>query len=204
MMIKNLNLKVIYFIALAIGFLAVESCRKDKSVSLWDADELVPLVNTSVNLYNLSNYEEINSDSSGALILSYQDDLFSLDLDSLIKLPDTSLTERIENIIFVGFPPGISINLLQDEETELAIADAELVEATIRSGTINVSITSTFSEPTTINYELSSATKNGNPLIISEPIIAGSISSPTTVVKSYSLTDYNIDFRESIAHLIIL
>ncbi|MBL4651845.1 MAG: hypothetical protein JKY53_03125 [Flavobacteriales bacterium] len=171
------------------------SCKKSNQYSQWDADELVPLIKTSVNIYNLANYDELQVDSTGALKLVFNNSLFNLNLDSLVTIPDTALSEKIENLIFVGFIPGVSVSLAQDNETKLSIDNAELVEATIKSGTINVSIKSTFTQPTIVSYELTSATKNGNPLLISELIPAGSLSSPAIVTASYNIVNYNFDFR---------
>ncbi|MBL4625587.1 MAG: hypothetical protein JKY42_10680 [Flavobacteriales bacterium] len=85
--------------------------------------------------------------------------------------------------------------MAQDQETKLTIGSAELVEAIIKYGSIDVSIQSTFSEATIVSYELTSATKNSAPLLISESIPAGSISNPTTVTASYDLANYYLDFR---------
>ncbi|MBT6746018.1 MAG: hypothetical protein HOB26_05645 [Flavobacteriales bacterium] len=175
--------------------MSIISCKKGDQNSQWNADELVPLIKTSVNLYDLSNYDELNPDSSGALMLTFSNSLFKFSLDSLVSIPDTAISERIDTLIFVSFAPGFSVDLAQNQETMLKIGNTELVEAIINSGSIDVTIKSTFSEPTIVSYELSSATKNGNKLVISESIPAGSVSSPSVISASYNLSNYYLDLK---------
>ena len=187
--------KYIAILNILLFSLSIASCKKRDQNPKWDADELVPLVKTSVNLYDLSNYDELNPDSSGALLLTFSNSLFKYSLDSLVSIPDTGLSERIDTLIFVSFAPGFSVDLAQNQETKLKIGNTELVEAIINSGSIDVSIKSTFSEPTIVSYELSSATKNGSKLLISESIPAGSVSSPSVISSSYNLSNYYLDLK---------
>ena len=187
---KYINIRI-----LLLCCLSIISCKKGDQNSQWDADELVPLIKTSVNLYDLTNYDELNPDSSGALLLTFSNSLFKFSLDSLVSISDTAISERIDTLIFVGFAPGVSIDLAQNQETMLNIGNAELVEATIKSGSIDVTIKSTFIEPTIVSYELTSATNNGNTLVISESIPAGNVSHPSIVSSSYNLSNYNLDLR---------
>ena len=187
--------KYITILNILLFSLSIISCKKGDQNSQWDADELVPLIKTSVNLYDLSNYDELNPDSSGALILTFSNSLFKFSLDSLVSIPDTTISERIDTLIFVSFAPGFSVDLAQNQETMLNIGNTELVEATIKSGSIDVTIKSTFSEPTIVSYELTSAANNGNTLVISESIPAGNVSNPSIVSSSYNLSNYNLDLR---------
>jgi hypothetical protein len=187
--------KYITILNILLFSLSIISCKKGDQNSQWNADELVPLIKTSVNLYDLSNYDELNPDSSGALMLTFSNSLFKFSLDSLVSIPDTAISERIDTLIFVSFAPGFSVDLAQNQETMLKIGNTELVEAIINSGSIDVTIKSTFSEPTIVSYELSSATKNGNKLVISESIPAGSVSSPSVISASYNLSNYYLDLK---------
>lgn len=187
--------KYITILNILLFSLSIISCKKGDQNSQWNADELVPLIKTSVNLYDLSNYDELNPDSSGALMLTFSNSLFKFSLDSLVSIPDTGISERIDTLIFVSFAPGFSVDLAQNQETMLKIGNTELVEAIINSGSIDVTIKSTFSEPTIVSYELSSATKNGNKLVISESIPAGSVSSPSVISASYNLSNYYLDLK---------
>ena len=141
--------------------LLLNSCKNGNQNPSWDADELVPLIRTSVNITDLVDIKELKADSTGALMLVFENELIHIGLDSIIDIPDTTLSERIDTMIFVSFAPGNPVTLAQDEETTLNLNSAELVEATLASGNMDVSIQSTFSEPIIVTYELTSASLNG-------------------------------------------
>ena len=114
--IKLLANKHIPILTFLLFSLSITSCKKRDQNPKWDADELVPLIKTSVNLYDLSNYDELNPDSSGALLLTFSNSLFKYSLDSLVSIPDTGLSERIDTLIFVSFAPGFSVDLAQNQD----------------------------------------------------------------------------------------
>ncbi len=69
--------------------LLVVSCMKDRKTT-WDTEILAPIVKSELNVSNLlkSDYVIINPDST--LKLVYSSDLFSMNSDSFVKLPDST------------------------------------------------------------------------------------------------------------------
>ncbi len=81
-------------VVLGMLTLVLFSCRKNGS-SGWSAQELVPLVSSTLSLQNLvsDTVLKINSDSS--LTLAYQSTLYQFNLaNQIVQIPDTSIGQK--------------------------------------------------------------------------------------------------------------
>ena len=69
------------------------SCRKDFEKPNWDVDLLAPLIKTTLTLNDLLPDSIIQTNPDTSLKLVYQTDLFDVDMDSIFKIPDTTVTD---------------------------------------------------------------------------------------------------------------
>ncbi len=74
---------------LLLSSLAVVSCLKDKKTT-WDTEMLAPIVKSELSVSDLLTSDYITSNSDSTLKLVYSSDLFSMNTDSFVELPDST------------------------------------------------------------------------------------------------------------------
>lgn len=173
-------------------------CRKSTNAN-WDVDAAIPVVNSVLNVTNFLSDTLFDVDNTGLLHVVLNREVAAIKLDSLLKLPDTTLIAK-----FVSpspFPlklgPGQPIPGLVPAELPFDIGDGvklKLVE--IRKGFLNVKFSNDISQPMDLVYKLPTATKNGVPFTISETVPTGT----NSLVKTYDLSGYTINMRGLSGH----
>jgi hypothetical protein len=169
------------------------ACRKPTSAN-WDVDAVLPLVNSELNIKNFVGDSIFKSDNTGLLSFDVTREIFSIKLDSVIKLPDTNIvsTFTVPAIIPTKFAPGQSLTFFPPSELKFDIGnDVELKTADIRKGTLTIKYKNDLSEPIDIIYKISSAVKNGSVFTITETVPP----LPTTLTKTYDLAGYSFNMR---------
>lgn len=85
--ISNIFFKII-IIVIAFTF---STCKKEKGSPSWDIDVLGPIFHSKLTINNLINdtLKHTNSDNSVSLV--YQNSMYKLSIDSLFKIPDTTI-----------------------------------------------------------------------------------------------------------------
>lgn len=181
-----------FFVALlcflTIGF----SCRKALEKPTWDVNLLSPLVNTTLTLNDLlpDSVLQVNADTS--LKLVYTTEIFSVDVDSLFRIPDTTITEIYSVPLFLIAAPGDSF-YSNDEDRDLNVTNGvELNLAKIESGFIDLEIYSDIKEKIWVTYKLLSATKNGDTLVFTE-LVDAATTQPAYFKKRVDISGYNLN-----------
>ncbi|MDB4534250.1 hypothetical protein N9242_05200 [Vicingaceae bacterium] len=189
------NLKrIIVFCVLVFAF---SSCRKDFERPEWDVDVLAPLIKTTLNLEDLLPDSIVQTDSDTSIKLVYQTHLFDINMDSIFKIPDTTITEVYSFPFSSNSSPGASF-YSSNEERELSISNGvELNYALIESGFIEIEIFSEIRENMIMTYTIPSATKNGDTLEIKELIPAGTISQDGYFISTIDLSGYELELTGS-------
>lgn len=169
------------------------SCRKDFERPNWDVDLLAPLIKTSLTLEDLLPDSIVQTNPDTSIKLVYQTNIFDIDMDSLFKIPDTTITE----IYIIPFnsvaSPGNSF-YSNDEERTLNISNGvELNYVMVESGFIELEIFSEIKEKIIVTYTIPSATKNGDTLVLQEIIPAGTIAQDGYFKKLIDLSGYELD-----------
>lgn len=170
----------------------ISSCKKDDAS--WDVNMVGPVAYTSLSIADLipDSLLQVNPDSTVSLV--YTDNVYTLDLDSLLNIPDTSLHELYQIPIVVAVEPGATF-LTGTGNTQYEMQDAELYEAIVREGTVMITITSTIDQPTQFEYNITNATLLGVPfqVVIDIPAAVGGV--PAVVNASSNLSGYHLDLR---------
>jgi hypothetical protein len=177
-----------------ILFFVFLSCRKPTNAN-WDVDAVLPVVNSVLNIKNFVNNSIFASDSSGLLHVSINREVVAIKLDSLLKLPDTTLIVPVVS----PFPAPIKLgpgqvvpNLNGPSELTFNISNGiKLKKVDIKTGILNVKFGNDLAQPMDVKYLISTASKNGIPFLISETVPPGTAS----LIKSYDLSGYNFDMR---------
>ena len=169
------------------------SCRKDFEKPNWDVDLLAPLVKTTLTLNDLlpDSLIQVNSDTS--LKIVYQTNVFDIDMDSLFKIPDTTIAE-VFTVIFSSIAnPGNSF-YSSAEEVKLNISNGvELNYALIESGFIELEVFSEIKERILVTYTISSATLNGDTLVLQELVDAATPTQDGYFTKKIDLSGYELN-----------
>ncbi len=170
----------------------LQSCNKQPS---WDVDALVPLVKSKLYIQDLLEDSLKTTGPEGDLRIVYESELFSLKVDSLFRIPDTT-TEEVFTVPIgnIQLAPG-QVFVNDTTTSSYDIQDVELRQAIVRSGQIQVELSSSIAEQTFFTYALPYATLNGVPFTATESIPPGSISNPSSLVKTYDLSGYVLDLR---------
>ncbi len=187
-------MKKIALLVLSTVVLFIVSCRKDFEKPSWDTQILAPLINASLGINNLlpDSILQVNSDSS--LKIVYENDIYKLDIDTLFKIPDTTIktTYNLPITSYV-FNPGQNVINSVNNETRYQIVDAELRTVIIKSGFVSYKVKSKIHEITNFSYSIPCAKLNGVPFSINVSVPAAVGSVPGEYNQIFDLSGYVID-----------
>ncbi len=184
-------LKLLLFAGL---FLSVFSCKKGAN---WDVDAAFPLATSHLNISNFFGDTIFKADPTGLLHIAFSKDIINFTMDSLVKLPDTTVILGFTSPFVSQLNPGVvlfSNNLSTDREITFNVTNGvELNRAIVRKGFLKVEYSNSYAQPLNFNYTINSANLWGVVLNINQTIGGGSVSSPATLTKLYALDEYAIN-----------
>ena len=105
-------------------------CRKDAGPARWDIDVLAPLLTTRFTIADIIPDSLQNVATDGSITLVYSEELFAVDLDTVLDIPDTSfiypyaipLPGNDEFTLPAGFPLISENNLVRFNLPDLALS----------------------------------------------------------------------------------
>lgn len=166
------------------------SCHK--TAPSWDTQVLAPVVNANLSINDIltSNYLKSNPDSSVSLV--YTDSLYGLNLDTLLKIPDTVLVYDTATPISYTFNPGqiMFFSSPYPATTLYPIGSVQLVQGIIQSGYLVYTLTNPLSQPVDYYYKVFNIILNNTDTLEIKTVVAPK----TTLTDSINLSGYNIDF----------
>ncbi|MEO7081404.1 MAG: hypothetical protein ABIY71_07750 [Flavobacteriales bacterium] len=176
--------------------ISISACRKDKAQPQWDLDILAPLVTTSLTIGDLVPDSILSTDGQGNVSILYTAELFSISLDTVLTAPDTSFRYGYA-LPFPGpvqFQPGATFNT-NDDVTRFDLDDLQLTKLIVRSGQLDVAITSMMNGHIIGNFSLPGASLNGSPFVVQQLLPPGTPATPSAVHTSRPLDGYVFDMR---------
>ncbi len=176
--------------------LVVFACKRMSFEPEWDVDMLVPFAQSKIDLEQLLSPDELRVNSNGDHEVYYEDEIFSYSLDSLFRIPDTTITKVNQgSFIPVSIAPGQTW-ASDTNNNRFQLKDVSLLEATLAEGVIFFEISSNITEEIDMIYEVPGATKDGQVLRLQRTIpAASSQSAPVSIVDSIDLSGYTLDLR---------
>jgi hypothetical protein len=181
------------FCILFVALVVFSSCRKPTATN-WDVDVVFPVVKSSLNIKNFIGDSIFTADNTGLLHLNVSREITAIKLDSLLKLPDTTIvnTFTIPAVFPTTLTPGQSLTFFPASELDFNISDGvALKKLDIRSGILSVKFTNDLVEPLDLLYVIPSAVKNGQPLTIFETVPPNNV----PLFKTYNLEGYTLNMR---------
>lgn len=186
-------MRITWRLLLFIFLLPVLSCKKETS---WDVDAAFPIAKSHLDLSNFFGDTIFKADPNGLLHISFSKDIINFTLDSLVKLPDTTVSIGFTSPFTSQLNPGMTVfsnNASTDREITFNVSNGvALNQAMVKRGFLKVEYANTYPQPLNFNYAINSANLWGNVLHINQTIGGGSVSNPATLTKMYPLDDYVI------------
>ncbi|MGP8216284.1 MAG: hypothetical protein ACLQQ4_12010 [Bacteroidia bacterium] len=193
------RVKIVFALLVLSCVIGIISCRKGMIPS-WDTQILAPLIKTTLGINNLVTNTTITTNAADSSVtLVFTDSLYTLNLDSLLKIPDTTLVYSYPSPPNLNIAPGGALPLIQgtDSITQYNTGSVLLTNAIIQSGYVKFEVISYLTQPTDYTYTIPNATLNGNPLVplsITVKVPAANGNTPGTNDTIYSLNGYHINF----------
>jgi hypothetical protein len=191
--------KRIQRLILIFTILVVASCNKRDQPLTWNADWTAPLAYGELTIADLLPDSLLVSNPDSSIQLVFNADLYKLDFNELVALPDTNLldTFSLPLITPVSFSPG-QVFINQPEENVLDAAGAELTSLKIKSGQLSYKLGSTVQGDVIYTYQIPSATDvNGVTFSKSVNVPAASNGERSKVSGAFSLDGYTLDLTGS-------
>ena len=183
-------------IAIALLFICL-FCQCKRNPTTWADDLVAPLANGNLTLGSLfpDTVIKANNDSSLSIILNTN--LINYQLDSLLKIPDTTITNPSLSPISSTISPGMMLPLgtASTSTTQYTLPNGiQLRKAIIKQGKVLVVMQNSVTEPLVYLYQLASASKAG--VVLNQTFnipAAPSRTTPYTYTTSIDLSGYTID-----------
>jgi len=154
-------LKKIYLTLLIITFLL--ACKKENDRPQWEVNVIGPLAHATLGVNNFIADSITQSDSTHAINLVYEDQIYTTNLDSLFQIPDTSFPN-----VFVfplsTYALGASTPIYSNTNNiSLNESGVELREVIVKSGYFHVEANNRLQTNVIYTYTIPKATLNGIP-----------------------------------------
>lgn len=169
---------------------SIVACKKETS---WDVDLALPLAKSHLNISNFFGDTIFNADPSGLLHIAFSKDLINYTMDSLVKLPDTTVNIGYSFFFTQPLNPGVVLYTnaasTTDKEIKFDISNGvELNKSIVRSGYLKIEYSNTYTQPLDFSYIINSASLWGIPLTVNQTIGGNS-----SFTKFYTLDGYTIN-----------
>ena len=175
------------------------SCKKREETIRWNIDGIAPVVYGELSIYDILPDSVLTSDMDSSVSISLGLNLFRLNLDSLVAIPDTSLLDTFA--LPFPFPVAVApgqVFINQPEDNTINIGTAELVYVEIKSGTIDYQLKSTIQGKIIYEYQIPVAIDaNGNSFSQLVYVSAAAPGMTASTSGSFDLSGYSINLSGS-------
>lgn len=170
-------------------FSSFSSCKKETS---WDVDLAIPIARSHLNISNFFGDTIFQADPANLLHIAFSRDLINFTMDTLVKLPDTTVDLGYIIPFSTSLNPGVQIfsnASSNDKEITFNVNNGvELNRAVVKKGFLKIDYKNTYAQPLLFNYIINSATLWGSQLTVNQVVPGGS-----SLTKIYALDNYNIN-----------
>jgi len=175
--------------------LAFTGCKEDVGNVGWDVDILAPLIHTNLTLGDLVADSVFVADANGALRLKIETSLIDLPLDSILKIPDTTVTNPIAlPLALNNVQPGTEVFPITDIN-KYELGDIALKRAVLKTGKLRLKVKSILPTDVEFKYLIPVARLNGTTFETIQAVPAGSGEDTSSVSFEFDLSGYDIDLR---------
>lgn len=175
------------------------SCKKREESIRWNIDAVAPIVHGELSIFDILPDSVLTTNPDSTISINMDLSLYTLDLDSLIRVPDTSLLDTFVlplSIPITAVPGQVFVN--EPEDNIMNLGDAEITYIEVNSGTIEYELTSTIQGKIIYEYQIPVAIDaNGNSFSELVYVDAANGSTKASASGSFDLSGYSIDLTGS-------
>ena len=184
---KNIPILALFGILFMLCF---QACKLDPN---WETDWEAPLAKTTLTPSNILPVGEVQAASDGKLNYVFDKNVFTLPVDSVLNIPDTSLVYSFTAPLTLNVSPG-AMFVVYDNYLDFNITQANLLEAILSEGMVELQIFSYATQPLDVKLEIPKAVKNGQAFMQLESMSASNGSKPALLSTTNNLNGYFLDF----------
>lgn len=147
-----------------MGFflLAITACKRTELTS-WDADVRGPLAYGRLSLANILSDTLLSADETGLWHVMLDENLTDFDLDSIVQIPDTTITKQYPLFVVGDFPQGFALPISPTQEIRLQLPVVQLKEVHVKSGQLKYRVHSPVDGYLNCTFSIPGLTLNGAP-----------------------------------------
>lgn len=175
------------------------ACRKDMEKPSWDTELLAPLVNATLDINNILPDSILQANADSSLKIVYEGNIYNISMDTLFRIPDTTLSSGYNIPITYSFNPGQVVINNSASETTYSLSGVALRTVTIKRGFVRYTVKSKIHGKTNFIYKIPCATLYGVPFSINVTVPAAVGSTPGVYNEVFDLSGYQLDLT-GIAH----
>ncbi len=186
------------FIALICFTVALYSCKKEATT--WETDWAAPIASGHLTINDMLPVTYTETNAGGYLSLVIHESIFEFSIDTLIQLPDTTISVKTAiGIPSIEVTPLFSLPDNYDQSYDLG--EIELKRVIIESGTAKATIQSPWQGKTKITFTFPNVTSPGGLFERIYYLEAGSISELSEVEDLINMAYYTMDLTGSDGNL---
>lgn len=178
-----------YLLTAIAAVISLHSCKLDPN---WDVDALAPIAQTTLTPGNLIPVGDVVADTSGKLHYVYDNTVYTVPLDSLFNIPDTTYTYSFVAPLSFTVQPGFPATVF-DGYISPKINTASLTELVVLSGGIEIEVASYAPQPTNLEFTIPKAKKNGQSFYLLKPLDAAPAGGSIVFKQFINLSGYHLD-----------
>ena len=180
------------FIAFMAVVFVLTACRKQKTT--WDSNWSAPLVHGHLTINDLIPEEYTETNSDGYLSLVYHKTAYSFTIDTLINLPDTTVSSYLTlGLGTVTVSPGFTFT--DNDESEYHLDEIQLKRIIAGKGTANISVESPWSGKSKLTIAFPKIKEMGAVFSRVMYMDSGSVANPAVQSAVVDMTDFDFDLR---------
>lgn len=190
-------LRSVAFWSLLFLFTA-SGCRKDAGPASWDVDVAAPLLTTRLTIAHLIPDSLVSTGADGAVTLVYRSELFAVDLDTLLNLPDTNFTYPYA----FPLPPNDQFNLpagfpviSENNLVRFNLPQVQLTRLDLREGELRIDMRNKIASRVTGEFQVPSANFPDGNSTLSVTVEPGTPANPSFANVLRSLAGTRFDLR---------
>lgn len=178
------------YILAALSLSLLATCKREDAQ--WDIGIVSPIATASLSMEDLVPGDYIVADTDSSLRVVYQNTIYTLPIDSFLKIPDTTFAYSLPPWpIDYTFWPNSQVPLTLNPLV-FNISPAKLTRAVINSGTMSLKAVSSVNAGITFNYKIPKAKKDWAPFDAWGAIDAAFAPDSAYFYQAYDLSGYDI------------
>ena len=171
------------------------SCRREPGFPSYDTDLLFPLLRSEIDISNILPDSVLGTNPDNSLVLNYNTNFYSLTVDSLFEIPDTTINYGyIVPFGSIIVSPGQDLLNVTDQN-QYQINGVELTRVIVKTGYIKAEINNTVNKRMRVVFTIPDAIKNSQPFSKTVIVPAAIGANPGILSDTFHLDGYDIDLR---------